>query len=128
MTIQSRLLLPQIKAALERGKSVLLLGARQTGKSTLIKSLQHDLLINFANSRVRLQYETHVELLEQTIAGLPNNSKLPLVLVDEVQKVPHLMDLIQYLIDENKAQFVLTGSSARKLKNPDENVAINKIN
>ncbi len=39
----------------------------------------------------------------------------PLVIVDEIQKVPALMDSVQYLIDKNIAQFILTGSSTRKL-------------
>lgn len=131
MTIKARLLTPQIKATLERGKSVLLLGARQTGKTTLIKTIKHDLLINFAIPRIRIQYETYPDLLEQTISGLPSSTKsptnaptsptlstkLPLIIIDEVQKVPMIMDLIQYLIDEKRAQFILTGSSARKLQN-----------
>jgi predicted AAA+ superfamily ATPase len=41
-------------------------------------------------------------------------------MIDEIQRVPALMDVIQYLIDNQKAQFVLTGSSARKLKHGQE--------
>ena len=37
-------------------------------------------------------------------------------MIDEIQQVPDLMDSVQYLIDPNKARFILTGSSARKLK------------
>ena len=44
------------------------------------------------------------------------NHKKPLIFIDEIQRVSKLMDVIQYLIDGDKAQFVLTGSSARQLK------------
>lgn len=45
-----------------------------------------------------------------------DNKTLPLIVIDEIQKVPDLLDVVQSLIDEKKAKFVLTGSSARKLK------------
>lgn len=117
MSMLPRLLMPRLEAALKRDKSLLLLGARQTGKSTLIQSIDHDLLINFANTPVRLQYEMDSEMLIQRIGALQGLNDLPLVIIDEVQKVPNIMDTVQYLIDEKKAQFILTGSSARKLKN-----------
>ncbi|HQH80694.1 MAG TPA: DUF4143 domain-containing protein [bacterium] len=51
------------------------------------------------------------------ISGLAKKlRRRPLVVLDEVQKVPELMDELQELIDKKTAQFVLTGSSARKLK------------
>ncbi len=47
---------------------------------------------------------------------LRKDKSRPLIIIDEIQKVPELLDVIQYLIDQRKAQFILTGSSARKLK------------
>jgi predicted AAA+ superfamily ATPase len=44
----------------------------------------------------------------------------PLVIIDEIQKIPRLMDAIQDLIDRKIAKFILTGSSARKLKRDHE--------
>ncbi|MFT5208068.1 MAG: putative AAA+ superfamily ATPase [Candidatus Omnitrophota bacterium] len=105
-----------IKATLKRGKSILLFGARQTGKTTLIKRLEHDLYISLAASPIRIKFEKDPGLLIREIQALEQpNSKKPLIIIDEVQKVPALLDSIQYLIDENNAQFILTGSSARKL-------------
>lgn len=112
-----RLLYPKILAALERGKSVLLLGPRQTGKSTLCEKLQADLAISLLQPKVRQRYEKDLSQLEHEVIQLAEQSKkIPLVIIDEVQKIPSLMDVVQFLIDKKYAQFILTGSSARKLK------------
>jgi len=115
-----RVIEEKIKSVLARGKSILLLGPRQTGKTTLIGRLNADLFISLASPMMRQQYERNIELLEQQIRQLAQTlSNTPLVIIDEVQKIPDIMDLAQYLIDQNIAQFILTGSSARKLKRSD---------
>ena len=102
---------------LERGKSVLLLGPRQTGKTTLIRNYKADLEITLLISKTRRQYEADPDLLIREVEAARNAKNfLPLVVIDEVQKVPALMDAVQYLIDRQIAQFILTGSSARKLR------------
>lgn len=106
----------KLQKALKLKKSVLLLGPRQTGKSTLLKNIQADLTLNFLLPRERLRLEKDPQLLLKDIAGIKNTKKQPLVILDEVQKVPALLDVVQYAIDENKARFILSGSSARKLK------------
>lgn len=105
----------KIDQAWARGKSILLLGPRQTGKTTLSKKYDFDLNINFLSSRMRQAYEANPDLIMKEVFALKKNKNVR-VLVDEVQKVPLIMDPIQYLIDEKKAQFFITGSSARKLK------------
>lgn len=112
----SRKLFEGIEYVLKLGKSVLLLGPRQTGKSTLIKKFKADLLINFLLPSERLRFEKNPEILIHEIEALAHKKKLPLIILDEVQKVPMLLDIVQYIIDEKKAQFILSGSSARKLK------------
>lgn len=107
----------QIESTLTRGKSILLLGPRQTGKTTLLTTLPVDLNISLARPALRQQYERNIESFSQEIEALQNKlGKKPLVAVDEIQKVPELMDATQDLIDRKIAQFILTGSSARKLK------------
>lgn len=113
-----RLISSAIHHALERGKSVLLLGPRQTGKTTLIKhQVKPDISYSFAQASVRQRYEQDPVLLEkeleQQIKAYP---KPPVICIDEVQKIPRVMDIVQHLIDNQRAQFILTGSSARKLK------------
>jgi predicted AAA+ superfamily ATPase len=99
---------------LARGKSVLLLGPRQTGKTTLLASVAADLRVSLVEPRARQRYEKDPSLLNAEILAL--GKKRPLVIVDEVQRVPDLMDVFQHLIDQRVAQLILTGSSARRLK------------
>lgn len=117
MTYITRSLEKIIQHTLAREKSILLFGARQTGKTTLFRRFSTDLSISFANPKIRLRYEKNPALLigeiEALAKTLPNK---PLVFVDEVQKVPDILDAIQYLIDNQTAYFIITGSSARKLK------------
>jgi len=114
----SRLVEKNIAKALARNKSVLLLGARQTGKTTLINRLKGDLTITFISPDVRQRYEKEPAVLKKEVEALSagKRSGLPLVLLDEVQKVPAVFDVVQDLIDRKAANFVLTGSSARKLR------------
>ena len=113
-----RLQEPRIERALKRNKSILLLGARQTGKTTLLQRLKSDLSISMVRPDVRQRYEKNPALLAGEVEALHGKQPAarPLVLLDEIQKVPVLLDVVQDLIDRRLANFVLTGSSARKLR------------
>lgn len=112
-----RLQTEQIYQALARNKSVLLLGARQTGKTTLLEHFENELKISFVQPDVRQRYEKNPSILRGELEVLPQkNEMLPLVILDEVQRVPIILDVVQDLIDRKKANFILTGSSARKLR------------
>lgn len=117
MVYINRKISPKLEDLLKRGKSVLLLGPRQTGKTTLLNKLKPDFSISFIQPRVRLQYEIDPSSLADEITALNVKIKKPLVIIDEIQKVPIITDVVQDLIDKKQAQFILTGSSARKLKN-----------
>ncbi len=113
-----RKITPYLKQTLTRGKSILLLGARQTGKTTVINhEIKPDISYSFASLITRQRYESNPALLEselqEQVKKYPNP---PIVFIDEVQKIPRIMDIAQHLIDYKAAQFILTGSSARKLK------------
>ncbi len=117
MSYYERQLAPALSLALEQGKSVLLLGSRQTGKSTLCRYLKPDLEVSLMHPRLRQQYEVDAGLLIDEVQALAESlGKKPVVLIDEMQKIPELLDAVQYLIDQDVAQFLLTGSSARKLR------------
>ena len=122
MSYIPRLIEKNILQALERGKSVLLLGPRQTGKTTMIKhAIRPDISYTFAQASVRQRYEQNPALLEsELIEQLKHYSSPPVVCIDEIQKIPRAMDIAQHLIDDKKARFILTGSSARKLKHNHE--------
>lgn len=112
---------PLIFQTLKRGKSILLLGARQTGKTTLISNLAKQYPVAFSLSfiqpAVRIRYEQNPSLLAGEIEAIAEKSRAqPLVVIDEVQKVPEILDVVQDLIDRRIAAFILTGSSARKLR------------
>lgn len=103
--------------------SCLLLGARQTGKSTLARArlpaktwtvdlLDHDQHLRFAKDPSQFRREALAKL--QGGAGM--------IYVDEIQKVPALLDEIHALIEGHRARFLLTGSSARKLRRAGTNL------
>ena len=105
-----------IKYNIKRDKSILLLGSRQTGKTTLLNNINCDLSISFILPSVRIRYEKDISLLKGEIEALRTVDKKPLVILDEVQKIPESLDVVQYLIDNDVANFILTGSSVRKLR------------
>lgn len=113
--IATRTVRQTMRETLQRKRSILLMGPRQTGKSTLIKDFSSDLSINFLLPGERLRFEKNPEALLRIIEALPSK-KMPLIVLDEVQKVPALLDIVQFAIDERRAQFILSGSSARKLR------------
>lgn len=105
------------------GRSAFLWGPRQTGKSTLLRnrfpdSVYYDLLdtetmLSLAREPGRLRQEL---LAQEDVAR-----KVPII-IDEVQKVPALLDEIHRMIERDGFQFVLCGSSARKLRRSGVNL------
>ena len=95
-------------------KSFFLWGQRQTGKSSLLtETFKNDLYINLLESDLFLEYSTRPSLLRERLNHLKAGE---IVIIDEVQKIPSLLDEIQNLIESKKIIFGLCGSSARKLK------------
>ena len=95
--------------------SFFLFGPRGTGKSTWIGMKYPDALsINLLFDEPFLQYSAHPDLLRNVVHANPDKQ---IVVIDEVQKVPALLGIVHALIEEKKGkQFILTGSSTRKLK------------
>lgn len=106
--------------ALAQKNSILLLGPRATGKSFLIRnSLEPALNINLLSAKEYARFSTRPALLAELCQSLPKGS---LVVIDEIQKIPSLLDEVHRLIEESGIRFVLTGSSARKLKRGKANL------
>ncbi len=102
-------------------KSHFLLGPRSTGKTTLIRSqLKKAVLIDLLKSAWEQRLLKNPSDLEAMI--LAQNEKPSVVVIDEVQKVPSLLNEVHRLIEEKKWRFLLTGSSARKLKGENINL------
>jgi uncharacterized protein len=99
-------------------KSVFLLGPRQTGKTSLIRSA-----LPKAPRFDLLQSEVFLDL-SQNPRRLREELRQPgqLAVIHEIQKLPSLLDEVQWLIEERKLRFVLTGSSARKLRRSGTNL------
>lgn len=111
-------------------KVLLLLGARQSGKSTLLNHCVDDsettLKINLQDRRVRRRYEVDEGLLIRELEAAP---ELSTVVIDEIQKVPGLLDDVQFLYDQDPARFrfFLSGSSARQLKRGSANLLPGRV-
>lgn len=105
-------------------KSVLLLGPRQVGKSTLVSGLKPDLTINFADETEFLLHSSQPEELKKLIQLESAKS----IFIDEVQRLPRVLNTVQAMIDKDKSlKFYLTGSSARKLKRGGANLLPGRV-
>lgn len=105
-------------------KSLFLLGPRQTGKSTYLrKTYPNALYINLLKNSVYQTYSKKPQQLQETIHYFVENSPERIVIIDEIQKIPELLDEVHDLIESDKSlRFILTGSSARKLKKSGVNL------
>jgi predicted AAA+ superfamily ATPase len=100
-----------------------LFGARGTGKTTLLHQIFNpetacfiDLLDPFEEDK----FARDPSELDQRIAGLPLEKEW--VIIDEIQRVPRLLDMVHLLIEKTNRRFVMTGSSGRKLKRGASNL------
>lgn len=103
-----------LKIADAHEESVFLFGARQTGKTTLLLGLFpdsrfYDLLETDTYERLR----RNPSMLRQELA---NAKEGEIVVIDEIQLIPELLNEVHWLITRQHLHFVLSGSSARKLK------------
>lgn len=100
-------------------EGMFLFGARQVGKSTLLQerfpdAIYYDLLID----TVRKAFKRNPDSFRQALIDKPAGT---LVIVDEIQKVPELLDGVHWLMVNRGLHFILSGSSARKLKRSGAN-------
>jgi predicted AAA+ superfamily ATPase len=119
---------PKVQSAIAEGKSFLLLGPRQVGKTTLLieslKDTQPLLSYLLQDPAVKIELERDPQKLIREIRAVSGHV---MVFVDEAQKIPALFDAAQVLIDEKKASFFFTGSSARKLRRKGINLLPGRI-
>ena len=91
-------------------------GPRQAGKSTLLRGCYPDAYwVDLLNSEVFRRYLDHPEYLRQELAAAAPLAGRQIV-IDEVQKVPALLDEVHWLIENRGLHFALCGSSARKVR------------
>jgi len=104
-------------------QSAFLWGARKTGKSTYLaenfpSSVRYDLL----QSELYLKFTSRPQLFREEILALSPQELTHPIIVDEIQRIPLLLNEIHWLIENTKASFILCGSSARKLKQCSANL------
>lgn len=113
------------KLQLSSKESCFFWGPRQTGKSTLLKSLFpealcYDLLLSTEYQRLLRRPELIRE--ECLASALDAGSQKDPVIIDEIQKLPILLDEVHWLIENRGLRFILCGSSARKLRKGHANL------
>lgn len=98
-------------------KSCFLWGARQTGKSTLLRhTVQGYPTYNLLDSRTLLNFSQSPSRLGEEVGDAK------IAIIDEIQMLPELLNEVHRLIEERKTHFLLTGSSARKLRHGGVNL------
>ena len=104
-------------------ESFLLFGPRGTGKTTLLKNLpwfDKALYINLLKAEEENRFARNPDELIAIVQGLPNS--INHIIIDEIQKLPKLLDIVHELIETTNKKFVLTGSSARQLRHGGANL------
>lgn len=102
-------------------KSLFLFGPRQTGKSSLLKYLfPYSPYFNLLEASLYLKLQQNPSLIKEMVLALDDGHGP--IIIDEIQKLPILLDEVHNLIENYQKIFILTGSSARKLKKDGANM------
>lgn len=104
-------------------RSFFLFGARNTGKSTLLRHIfgvKNALWIDLLDPELEERYAREPISFKQEILAVDEDIKY--IIIDEIQKLPKLLDMVHQLIESTNKIFIMTGSSARKLKQGGANL------
>ncbi len=113
---------------LRKNKSLLILGPRGSGKTYYINNLllefKNVFKIDLLNNELYIRYLKNPELLMGEISLKIIDGEILYIFIDEIQRIPQLLNEVHRSIEEYKEQivFILTGSSARKLKSHGANL------
>ncbi|MBS0352060.1 MAG: ATP-binding protein [Proteobacteria bacterium] len=108
---------------LPKNNHFFLFGPRNTGKSTLLEHnfpAESSLIIDLLDSAEEDRFARNPNELVQIVAALPETTTH--VIIDEIQKIPRLLDIVQQLMRKTHCYFIMSGSSARKLKKGGANL------
>ena len=119
---EDKFMLPRL-LKLPKNRSLFLFGARNTGKSTLLQQVfthEKSIWINLLEPSTEELMAINPDELRAIVLGA--SPKITHVIVDEIQKVPQLLNIVHHLIETTSIHFVMSGSSARKLKQKGVNL------
>lgn len=112
-----------LKLDLPQGQSAFLWGPRKIGKTSLLKkSFPNSLIFDFLDTDLYLDFSKRPSLLREQLLAKSNEELSNPVILDEVQKIPRILDEVHWLIENRGIGFILCGSSARKLKRGQANL------
>jgi len=112
-----------LNITLPAGQSAFLWGARKTGKSTYLRErFPESLIFDFLNTDLFLALSKRPALFREQVLAKNEDSMRNPVILDEVQKIPMILDEVHWLIEHKGISFILCGSGARKLKRGQANL------
>ena len=114
-----------LKLELPSGQSAFLWGARKTGKTTYLHQIfPNAIFIDLLQSEIFAKYSLNPQYLRYEILAIPEEKRAStIIVIDEVQKIPKILDEVHWMIENIKQiSFVLCGSSSRKLKSSGANL------
>ena len=113
----------KLKLPIKPGGSFFLWGPRQSGKSMLLKaSYPNAIWYDLLKTDVYVQLLEKPSILREELLFAQDQKKAHFVVIDEIQKVPALLDEVHWLIENTKFVFGLCGSSARKVRKGHANL------
>jgi len=112
-----------LKIELPKGQSAFLWGPRKTGKTTYLKQRFPDsLYYDFLKTDLFLELSKNPSLFRERLLAKEKRLLRQPIILDEVQKIPQILDEVHWLIENKGLSFILCGSSARKLKRGQANL------
>ncbi len=113
----------KLKLDLPRGQSAFLWGPRKTGKTTFLRqTFPNSLVFDFLQTDLFLSFSKRPSLLRERLDAVSEEKLNFPIILDEVQKIPMVLDEVHWLIENRGLSFILCGSSARKLKRGQANL------
>lgn len=112
-----------LDVSLPSGQSAFLWGPRKTGKTMYLRTMFPDSIVyDFLKTDLFLDFSRNPALLRERLLAKDERILRYPVILDEVQKVPQILDEVHWLIENKGLGFILCGSSARKLKRGQVNL------